>query len=835
MSKVKAPLSLRGVNGSLPSARSSAEATSPRALGLAAILATTVSGSVLAQTASTALPAVNVDAPREKSHPTTPAKRRPTAAVAARPHRVQHASGQASGARQGGAIAASGGFGAGASTFAAPADADPYADPAAPYKANRLSSKKFTEPVLNTPRTVTILTKEVLEDKSATTLREIGRSTAGVTLGTGEGGNAFGDRFFIRGFDARNDIFVDGIRDPGVSVRENFYTEQVEILRGPGSSFAGRGTAGGAINIVTKQAGDRDFYDANLTGGTSDHTKRLTLDVNKAISPLLAVRVNGLLQGANVSGRNYVVDDRNGVSASVVLKPMDGLKLTAEYTHVYLSGLPDFGVPYNRIANRPFTENFIPRNTYAGFVNRDFQNARQDFGTQTLEYSINENLVLTSKFREERSLLNYVGTLAEAPKIVSPNFFASTVRYGPQSRYQVTNTLANQTEAISKFETGPIKHAVVAGVELAREFVTRDRYSGLASELSAGGSIGSGALTWSLFAPPNGAPFFNQPFVTGDPTKIGVDTKAGYLIETANYQDLFLVNGGVRYDDYNITSRSASTWAQNHSGLVNYNAGVVFKPLPNVSLYGAYATSANPVGAELDGGAANYGGLTAASQIFAPQRNRAEEIGAKWELFDRHLLATAALFRTQVSGAREVNSRVTTGAAAYRVQGVDLEVAGKITEKWSIIGGLVLMDSKVTRSHVPTNVGLQLANIAHQSFSLLSKYEIGDMLEIGGQAIYASKIYGGNNLVANGGTAFNAFGLPAPTASNPFINVPTVLPSHWRFDAFAEMKVGPNFTMKVSVINVFNRTYYDAFYQTATPFVLIAPARTVLLEARARF
>ncbi len=186
-------------------------------------------------------------------------------------------------------------------------------------------------------------------------------------------------------------------------------------------------------------------------------------------------------------------------------------------------------------------------------------------------------------------------------------------------------------------------------------------------------------------------------------------------------------------------------------------------------------------------------------------------------------------------GAREVNSGVTTGNAAYYVQGVDLEAAGKITDKWSVIGGLVLMNSKVTQSYAPTNVGLQLANIAHQSFSLLSKYEIGDLLEVGGQAIYASKIYGGNNLVANGGTAFNAFGLPAPTTANPFINVPTVLPSHWRFDAFAEMKVGPNFTMKLSVVNIFNRTYYDAFYQSAAPFVLIAPARTVLLEARARF
>ena len=142
------------------------------------------------------------------------------------------------------------------------ADRNPYADPAAPYKVDRLQPRgKFPEPLLNTPKTVTVLSKEVLEDKNATTLKQAILTTAGVTLGTGEGGNAFGDRFFIRGFDARNDIFIDGVRDPGVSVRENFFTEQVEILRGPASSFAGRGTAGGAINIVTKQATtEKSFY-----------------------------------------------------------------------------------------------------------------------------------------------------------------------------------------------------------------------------------------------------------------------------------------------------------------------------------------------------------------------------------------------------------------------------------------------------------------------------------------------------------------------------------------------------------------------------------------------
>ncbi|MGD9544892.1 MAG: TonB-dependent receptor [Methylocystis sp.] len=841
MSDVKSPISLRKLSRSLPRTRAG-DLTSVKALSVAAALASSVSASALAQSASTTLPPVKVDAPKEKPRAATPVKPKPIAAAPSRPAHHAPAATHAAGQHRG-APGASGGGGQGAGTGGLPIlatapNANPYADPVAPYKVDRLSSTKFTEPVLNTPRTITVLTKEVLDDKNAFTLRDIGRSVAGVTLGTGEGGNAFGDRFFIRGFDVRNDIFVDGVRDPGVSIRENFYTEQVEILRGPGSSFAGRGTAGGAINIVTKQATDRDFYDLKAIGGFSDHMKRVTLDVNKSISPILAVRVNALYHDSNVAGRSFITDYRDGVAGSVVFKPLPDLTLTGQYTHVYQNGLPDFGVPYNRIWNRPFPEGVTPRYTWYGFVNRDFQVALQNFGTFTAHYRYNDNLVFDNRFRQSRSVLDYIGSLAQGGDL-----FAGTVRIGAQSRYQVVNTLDNQTEATLKVETGPVKHALVAGVEFAREGVTRANYQGLTSELNGSTPFVGNSITCNIYLPCTYLPFPNTPYRNPNPTRIAVDTKSGYLIETANYQDVVLVNGGARFDDYNITSRTEtlSTFASNHSGLFNWNAGVVFKPLPNVSAYAAYATSATPVGAELDGGAANYGGLNTAAQIFPPQINKAAEVGLKWELFDRHLLATAAFFKTDVTGAREVNSGVTTGNAAYYVQGVDLEAAGNITDKWMILGGLVLMDSRVTSSYARTNIGLQLANIAHESFSLLSKYKAGellglapDVLELGGQAIYRSRIYGGNNLVANGGTSFNAFGLPNLTTSN-LLNVPTILPSYWRFDIFAEGKIGDNITMKLSVNNLFDRTIYDAFYQTAAPFAQMSPGRAVYFETRVLF
>ncbi|MCC8984858.1 TonB-dependent receptor, partial [Bradyrhizobium acaciae] len=745
-----------------------------------------------------------------------------------------------------------------------PADRDRYADPAAPYKGDRLqASGKYPEPILNTPKSVTVLTKDVLEDKNATSLKSAILSTAGVTLGTGEGGNAFGDRFFIRGFDARNDIFIDGVRDAGVSVRENFFTEQVEILRGPGSSFAGRGTTGGAINIVTKQATmDKSFYNMDTTFGT-DRTKRVTLDVNQVISPTLAIRAGGLFQDAGVAGRSYVTDNRDGAFVAGTWKPVDAVTISGNYIHTELTGIPDFGVPYYRpstasTAGGPFPDFGVNRNNFYGFVNRDFFRTGQDIGTINAEVRITPDLTISNKIRESRSTQNYIGTLPEQPTLTNP-LSASTLNANPQSRYQVTDVFANQTEATYKSVDGlGFKHTTTAGVEYDNERSSIDSYTGLASEITTGTSAftGGGSLSGvSVFNPQ----YTNQPFgipsLMGRPTRISVDTVSGYVMDSANYNDFVILNGGVRYDDYKInTSAFASngTFGQQSAefGMPNFNVGLTLKPLPNGSVYAAYATSSNPVGAEFDGTSTAYGGINPVlnggnNQIFGPEKNKAIEVGTKWELFDRHLLVTAALFQTEKENAREaqnVNSTTaaaavpgcvypagTTGnvscitaGAAYRIRGIDLGVGGKITDKWSVFGGLVLMQSEVTKSMAPpantilysSNVGLPLANVAHQSFSMLTKYQLTDMWELGGQAVYRSKVYGGTLLAANQGTS---------------------IPSYWRFDAFAEAKIDKNWTMKLFVNNIFDKRYYDALYQSAAPFVLEAPGRAAYLVVSARY
>ena len=721
----------------------------------------------------------------------------------------------------------------------------PYADPAAPYKVDRLASSKFPEPVLNTPRTVTVLTKDTLEDQNATSLKDIGRSTAGVTLGSGEGGNAFGDIFFIRGFNARNDIFLDGVRDAGVSVRENFNTEQVEILRGPASSFAGRGTSGGAINIVSKQAQDKDFFRFEGDAGFSATEKRGTFDVNKAVSDQLDLRLNGMIQDAKVAGREFATDNRNGLAAAVTYKPLVNVTVKAGFSHTYMYGLPDFGVPYNPLTRHPLTEDGLSRKTYYGIVNRDFTKTTQDLGTLDAEWRYNDHVTFENKFRAGHSLQDYIGTAAENPSATNavtapfssnPTKFSGYVQLNAQSRYQPGDVVVNQTEAHLKFDTGSVHNAAVVGAEISREKASLDSYAGFTSELTTGpvAFTSTGAPIVSAYKPYNYIFGAKQSVLTGNPLRYKIDTNSAYVVDTANWNEVVIVNGGLRFDDYTVSAANNTSSRTAHSGLTSYNFGAVYKPAPNGSIYFAYATAAQPVGSEFDGTSSTYGGFSPTqntTQIFGPQTSEAIELGTKWELFNRHLLATASAFQTTVSNVRETapanlpgytSGQIVSGGQ-YQVRGIDIEFSGKITDKWSVLAGLVTMDPKVKKSVVPTNVGLQLANVAPTSFSLLTKYKITKRFELGGQAVYASQIKGGSLLAANGNVAY------------PNAPYPTLLPEHWRFDVFAEAKLNDHAELRLYVQNLLDKTYYDALYQSAQPFVLIAPGRAITLAAIVKF
>ncbi|MBK82946.1 MAG: TonB-dependent siderophore receptor, partial [Gammaproteobacteria bacterium] len=160
-------------------------------------------------------------------------------------------------------------------------DTNPYAEDGAPYKARISGDERRVKPLAETPQTIKVLTQTQIKDSGKSDLKEIISAQPGITLGTGENGNAFGDRYIIRGHEARSDVFVDGLRDPGMTTRESFAVEQVEITKGPSATFAGRGSTGGAVNSITKQASrDYDFSSIEAGVGTDDY-RRVTVDSNK--------------------------------------------------------------------------------------------------------------------------------------------------------------------------------------------------------------------------------------------------------------------------------------------------------------------------------------------------------------------------------------------------------------------------------------------------------------------------------------------------------------------------------------------------------------------------
>lgn len=195
------------------------------------------------------------------------------------------------------------------------------------YKHDKSGDLRRVADLVDTPQVINVLTQDQIQESGSTDLEDILSAQAGVTLGTGENGNAFGDRYIIRGHEARSDVFVDGMRDPGMTTRESFATERVEIAKGPSATFAGRGTSGGAVNSITKKASTAyNFGRVDAGIGTDDYT-RLTLDYNAALSDTAAVRANALWADETKPGREGIEAARSGVQLSGVLEATDNFHL----------------------------------------------------------------------------------------------------------------------------------------------------------------------------------------------------------------------------------------------------------------------------------------------------------------------------------------------------------------------------------------------------------------------------------------------------------------------------------------------------------------------------
>jgi catecholate siderophore receptor len=703
--------------------------------------------------------------------------------------------------------------------------------PAGPVSAN----DKFTAPLLDTPKSVTVVTAETISQTGAVSLTDALRTVPGITIGAGEGGNPVGDNLFIRGYNAQTDTYIDGIRDGGSQSREIFNLEQVEVVKGPNSAYGGRSSAGGGVNLVSKTAQGYDFNSASVGIG-SDKYKRITGDVNRAIGNNSAFRLNVMAHENDVPGRKVVGGNRWGVAPTVTFGLNGPDRAILSVYHLTSHEIPDTGIPFNNPVttgadvgkNGNGTPFEVDRETFYGLANRDFRDTKSDVGTIDLRHEFNSELSLRNVTRYGKSTNDYVWTQPDDSK-------GNTVRYGTvwrraNTRATETRTLANVTSLSGELRTAGLKHSFNAGVEFDRETTDRSSYiftPGTNNPLTGTSTCPtSGAATLynctTLVNPNPYDPWVYSRALSGALTHVSSKTKAAYAFDTIEINPQWLLNLGLRWDDFQSTldtlptATTAAAHATVDTSFVSSQAGIVFKPARNGSIYLSYASSATPPGND---GGDGLDALTSLIQNLQPQRSRNIELGTKWDLMPGgRLSVTGALFKSTMNNARVTAPDGTTqNVGRKEIQGVELGFSGKLTSAWTVFGGYTWLDAEIAdngyvasgSSFVPSPYnGNVFPTTPKNSASLWTSYAFSKDFTAGFGMSAMSKVYANVN-------------------NNKWV------PGYARFDAMASYALNKDISLQLNLQNLTDKLYFD---KVSSPhYAGVAPGRSATLTANFKF
>ena len=715
------------------------------------------------------------------------------------------------------------------------------------YQVERVQSSKYTAPLVDTPRSVTVVPQQVLKDTNALSLQDALRTVPGITMGAGEGGNPQGDRPFIRGFDSQDSTYLDGVRDTASQSREIFAVESIEVAKGPNSAIGGRGAAGGSINLVSKKAHVGNSFDGGFTWG-SDQTQRYTLDGNYQFSDSAAGRLNLMSHESNVAGRDKVNYDRWGIAPSLAFGMGTSTRLNLDFYHMESNDLPDSGIPFSMNSGGTARSSANPdkpvdggdSSNFYGLTDRDFRKTRTDTFTMAIEHDLNDALTLKNTLRHGNSMQDYILTQPDDSK---GNVVNGTVWRRINSRVSNTATTTNQTDLFGEVYLGGFKNNFSTGIELSREASKRSSYSVNTDTTPATGGPASNNCRPTIIGAPSGYnctslgnPNPDDPWA-GSVSRnyAGTDTssrtRALYFFDTLELDPQWLVNAGLRYDHFATDSKSydadgvTTSKGEDTSEFVTGQLGLVFKPADNGSIYVSYATSATPPGSMLgegqEGNALTSTSAPLVSSDLQPEETRNYEIGTKWDLLANRLSLTAAIFRTEKTNARVlVADNTYENAGETRVDGLELSASGQIADKWQVFAGYSYLDSElvdpgkasvgrgatVAAGENP-NQGNQLTNTPNHSFTLWTTYDVTDKFTVGGGAFYMDEVFG--------------------NAANS-----VVLDSYVRYDAMASYKLSKHVDLQLNVQNLTDEVYYDKAY---THFANQAAGRTALLSTSVHF
>jgi catecholate siderophore receptor len=695
------------------------------------------------------------------------------------------------------------------------------------FKADAVSSQKFTQPLLDTTQTITVIKKELVQQQGGTTLTEALRNTPGVgTFSLGENGSTnTGDAIYMRGFDTSSSIFVDNVRDLGAISRDVFNIEQIEVTKGPAGTDNGRGAPTGSINLVTKQPTLKEAYSGSAGVGSGDF-KRVTADLNKPLDLEggAAIRVNLLKDDSGIAGRDEVKNDREGVAAAIAFGLKTDTRTYIDYLHIDQHNMPDAGVPTIGLPGNPLPGGKVDAHNFYGTTS-DFDDVKADMFTVRVEHDFSANLRLQNTTRYGKTTENYLSASFKAPTL--PGILSGRTT---TSKDQENEIFSNQTNLNATFTTGEIKHSLVTGLELTREKQT---------------NIGTGGLGTlpdeSLYNPdPNIQRVGYNPVRNGADSHGQTDTASIYLFDTLELNPKWQINGGVRLDHYSTDFDSSVIGtgtlgagcttrcngfpvgilghlpdASKSGTLVNWKLGALYKPTENSSLYANYATSKQPPGgANFSISASGTGGNTSAD--FEPQSTRTAEVGGKWDVIDNKLALTAAVYRTTVSN--EVEGNTTDGffqTGKKRVQGIELGVIGDITHNWSVSAGYTTMNAKVlSGASIAADGSDAFSYTPKDAFTAWTTYKLPAGFTVSGGARYVGK-------------------MDKPSDHAP-TDVPQFIESYWVYDAAGTYTVNKNFDLQLNLYNLFDKDYAAAINKSGYRYTPGTP-RAIRLTANLKF
>jgi catecholate siderophore receptor len=660
------------------------------------------------------------------------------------------------------------------------------AQPENSYQAGKASSPLYTEALRDTPETITVVPQELIRDQNATTLRDILSNVPGISFQAGEGSSTVaGDNFSIRGFNARDDLFIDGIRDTGIYTRDPFDTERVEVVKGPASAYEGYGETGGSVNLVSKTPQLSPDYEFSGGVGTNAYDRE-SLDVNQPVTEFgdagMAIRLNAFHQYNEVADRDFVYDSRWGFAPSLAVGLGTPTRVTLSYLHQREDDLPDYGFPFintaavtagdfpasklNQLAPLPYSN-------WYGLLDRDHETSITDIPTLKIEHDFDNGIKVVNQTRFDRT--SFIAFNTSARFDTTPPLLPDMITRESSARNDVDTLVDNKTFATIPFETWHIPHTLVTSLELSRE---TDVFS-----------TATGPNVDTSLSDPNAFASYNEPLTWTDRNTNHLEDIAASLFDTIKFTPQWELTGGLRYDhldsSYNDPGPLTPSSFARVDDEISWRLALVYKPVPYGSFYAGYGTSFNPSIQGVSDGASNDA-LAANTANLPPEEDISYEIGTKWDVLDEKLSLTAALFRTEKTNARVVDptqpGTVYDLAGKQRVQGVEFDAAGNLTKEWKVFGGYVYQQSESLNGPPSSYPGDTLPNAPSQTAGLWTTYDLPWHLTLGSGAQFVDQRYS-------------------------LVNDLNSTPGYWTQQAMLAWKANQNVDVQLNVYNIWDKQY----------------------------